>query len=124
MSKTISTKLVIEGESEYKRALAEINASLASYKAQLGTVKAETVGQANSTETLSQKQAILNDILEAAKAKVEKAKTAFDAAQEAQKQYAQQVTDCKAALDNAQQAMSDYEKAGAGSEAELKRLSA
>lgn len=123
MPKVISTKLVIEGESEYKRAITEVNASLATFKSQLSTVKAETAGQANSLEALTQKQSVLNDILKAAKTRVEAAKNAFSAAQEAQKQYAQQVADCRTALENAQQAMSDYEKAGASSKEELKRLS-
>jgi len=123
MPKVISTKLVIEGENEYKRALTEVNSSLATFKSQLSTVKAETAGQANSVEALTQKQAVLNDIFKAAQARVEAAKNAFHAAQEAQNRYAQQVTDCKGALESAQKALSEYEKAGASSEAELKRLS-
>lgn len=123
MPKVISTKLVIEGENEYKRSLSEINASLATYKSQLSTVKAETVGQANGVAALTQKQAALNDIFKAAQARVAAAKNAFSAAQEAQNRYSQQVADCKSALESAQKAMSDYEKAGASSETELKRLS-
>ena len=82
MSKVISTKLVIEGESDYKRKLNEINASLSTFKSQLSTVKAETAGQANHIATLTQKQTILNDILKAAKDRVTEAKAAFGGLQD------------------------------------------
>lgn len=123
MPKVISTKLVIEGESEYKRKLNEVNATLATHKAELSKVKAETAGQANTLASLTQKQKALDDVLQTAKARVAAATTAFDAAREAQQKYAQQVTDCKAALETAKKALADYGAAGTGSAEELKRLS-
>ena len=58
-TRTIATKLAIEGESEYKKSLKNINSELGTLKSELKLVESEFAGQANSYEALSKKGEIL-----------------------------------------------------------------
>ena len=58
-TRTIATKLAIEGESEYKRSLKNINSELGTLKSELKLVEAEYAGQANSYDALKAKGEVL-----------------------------------------------------------------
>ena len=51
-ARTITTKLALEGEAEYRAQLQRINAELRLHKSELEKVQAEYAGQLNSLEAL------------------------------------------------------------------------
>ena len=60
--RTISTRLAIEGEAQYKQAIAGINAERAIHKSALDLVNSQYKGNANSMDALQSKQKALADI--------------------------------------------------------------
>ena len=57
MARTISTKLAVEGEAQYKQAIASCNSELSTLKSGLALVESEFRGNANSMEALTAKGA-------------------------------------------------------------------
>ena len=47
-TRTIATKLAVEGEAEYKKSLKNINSEIGTLKSELKLVESEFAGQANS----------------------------------------------------------------------------
>ena len=72
----------LEGEKQFKDAIASVNKSLASAKSEMALVKAECAGQENSLESLSKKHEVLNKILQEQKRKVEATKDGLDHAKQ------------------------------------------
>ena len=54
-TRTISTRLAVEGEAEYKASLKNINSELGTLKSELKLVESEFAGQANSLAALEAK---------------------------------------------------------------------
>ena len=54
-TRTISTKLAVEGEAAYKASLKNINSELGTLKSELKLVESEFSGQANSLAALQAK---------------------------------------------------------------------
>lgn len=59
-ARNISTKIVLEGEKEFKASLAETDKSLSTLRSEMSLVDAEFKGQANSAEALQAKHDVLN----------------------------------------------------------------
>lgn len=59
-TRTITTRLAVDGETEFKRAMSGVNSELRTLKSELALADAEFRGQANSLEYLSKKQDILS----------------------------------------------------------------
>ncbi|MEG1491656.1 MAG: hypothetical protein RR394_05325, partial [Oscillospiraceae bacterium] len=78
--RTISTKLVIEGENEYKAAISGINGELKLQASNLKLVEASFAGQANSMEALKAKGVALNGMYSAQQQKIQELKSYLDAA--------------------------------------------
>ena len=58
-TRTISTRLAVEGEAEYKASLKNINSELGTLKSELKLVESEFSGQANSLAALEAKGSTL-----------------------------------------------------------------
>lgn len=58
--RTISTKLAVEGEGQYKQSIAACNAELKTLKSSLALVESEFKGNANSMEALTAKSLSAN----------------------------------------------------------------
>lgn len=86
-SRTISTRLAIEGEAEYKASITRINSELKRLQSALKLTESEFKGQANTVEALKSKGEALNKMHE---------------------QQARKVTELQKALENAQKAVSAY----------------
>ena len=54
-TRTISTRLAVEGEAQYKQAVASCNAELATLKSNLALAESSFKGNANSMEALTAK---------------------------------------------------------------------
>ena len=64
-TRTISTRLAVEGEAAYKASLKNINSELGTLKSELKLVESEFSGQANSLAALEAKGATLSKMYEA-----------------------------------------------------------
>ena len=98
---SIGTRIVLEGEKEYRQAITNVNKSMSVLKSELKSVTAEFEGNANSLEALSKK----NEILNKQQAEQEKRiKLLRGALENAAKQYGEnsrQVQDWQIKLNNA-----------------------
>lgn len=57
---SIGTKIILEGEKEYRKAISDVNSSMRVLKSELKAVSAEFDGNANSVDALGKKNEILN----------------------------------------------------------------
>lgn len=94
-SRTIGTKLVIEGEAQYKQAIKNCNDVIKTLKSELAATTSEYRNNANSMEALKAKGEVLTKMYEAQKQKVETIRTAFDNAKNTQNDYQQKIEQCK-----------------------------
>ena len=86
-TRTISTKLAIEGESQYRRALQSINSTYSQLGSQLKLVKSEFQNQQNTLAALQAKEKALADIQSALSQKVQTCKEAYSNALSAMSTY-------------------------------------
>lgn len=88
-TRNISTRLAVEGESQYKAAISSINAELKNMQSALKLTESQFKNNATSTEALTAKNKALNDLLKVQQAKVEECKKGMRAAAEAVRMYEQ-----------------------------------
>lgn len=69
-TRTIATKVYLDGEAEYKQAISEINSSMRVLRSEMNLVAAEFAGNADSQEALTKKGEILTRQISAQKEKV------------------------------------------------------
>lgn len=105
-SRTISTRIAIEGESQFKQSIQSINDTLGDLKAKLSETRAEFANNANSMDALQAKSALLNQIQEQQRAKVDEVRLALENAKKAQAGYAAQVAAAKEDVVRAEAALS------------------
>jgi len=103
-TRTIATKLAVEGEAEYKKSLKNINSEIGTLKSELKLVESEFAGQANSYEALSKKGEVLEKMYAQQSQKLEAHTKALEAAKEAQKTYDDRI-------DAAKREIEEYEAA-------------
>lgn len=103
-TRTISTKLAVEGESQYKQALASCNTELSTLKSSLALVENQFKGNANSMEALTAKGSALSALYDKQKEKVETLEKALANAKSAQETYSERV-------DTAKEKVAEYERA-------------
>lgn len=87
-TRTISTRLAVEGESQYKAAISSVNAELRNMQSALKMTESQYKTNANSIEALTAKDRALNNLLEVQKQKVTEVEAGLKNAQQAEKQYA------------------------------------
>lgn len=93
-TRTISTKLAIDGESEYRASLTRINSEIKTLQSALKLTESEFQNNANSMAALTAKGEALSNLYKAQENKVKELRAALQNAKAAEEQYAQQ----KAAL--------------------------
>ena len=116
-TRTITTRLAVEGETEFKRSLSEANSNLKVMRSEMGLVDAEFKGQANSMDALTEKNKILRreqeQQAEKVKALERAVKDAADAYGENDKRTdndRQQLNRAKKELIDMKEALDDNEK--------------
>ena len=92
-TRTISTKLAIEGEAQYKQALSSCNAELKTLKSSLALAESEYKNNANSMEALTAKGKALSDMQAEQAKKVSLLESALKNAQSHQQAYADAAAD-------------------------------
>ena len=97
--KTIATRLVLDGEAEYRAKLKNINAELALQKSELEKIQAQYKNNANGIEALTAKQSALAGRMAALNEKHREQSAMLDKAREAQQKYAAQAEELKGKLE-------------------------
>jgi len=126
--RTISTKLAVEGEGQYKQSIAACNAELKTLKSSLALVESEFKGNANSMEALTAKGKALADIQAEQEKKVQTLSDALKNAQGHQKAYAdaaaeagKMVADYEESLEKLRQSTGDTQQEQAELTAEIEK---
>lgn len=88
-TRVISTRLQVDGETEYKRAIESVNGTLRTMKAELSYTESAFRGQANTLAALTEKQRIQKDMVDQ---QAEKIRSLEDAVAEATKIYGEHDT--------------------------------
>ena len=104
-TRTISTRLAVEGEAAYKASLKNINSELGTLKSELKLVESEFSGQANSLAALEAKGATLSKMYEAQEGKVTKLREAIENARKAQETYGDRVDEARANIQRCEEAL-------------------
>ena len=122
--RTITTRLAIEGESQYRQAVANINSQIKAHKSELALVTSQYQTNANSMDALRAKGEALGTMYTAQKSKVDTLRDALNNAKTAQQTYAAQMDEYKSKLSAAQQALDALGERTAENAEEHDRLTA
>ena len=109
--RTISTKLVVDGEAEYKKSIASCNAQISLLKSGLAATISEFRNNANSLAALTAKDEKLNELKAAQAEKIQKLKEALENCRKAVEQYAQQQEALQAKVQASDQAVAALDAA-------------
>lgn len=121
-TRTISTKLAVEGESQYKQAIASCNSELSTLKSSLALTESAFKGNANSMEALTSKGSALSALYEKQREKVETLEEALKNAQTAQEEYASRVTTAKDNIERCERALEELKNSTGDTSEEQKAL--
>lgn len=105
--RTISTKLAVEGEAEYKQKVAACNSELKTLKSSLALVQSEYKNNANSMEALTAKGSALSAMQTAQAKKVSELEKALENCQKAQSAYSDRVAAAEANVSKYEKALAD-----------------
>ena len=109
-SNELKASVRLDGGSEFKKDLQDVNKNLKQLDAESKKVTAEFQGQANSVEALRAKQENLNRTLEQAEKKVQLYDSRIKSLEQQQKRIADSTEDYRAQLKEAQSALSKMDK--------------
>ena len=110
-TRTVKARVELDGEKQYKQALAELNQGNKVLASEMKKLQAEYKGNAESTEFLTKKGDLLQRQLQQQKDKVEKLKEALQASAEKYGESSKQTKDWIIKLNNAEAAQFDLEHA-------------
>lgn len=123
-TRTIATKLAIEGESEYKRSLKNINSELGTLKSELKLVEAEYAGQANSYDALKAKGEVLGKMYAEHEKKLSSAESMLEKWREAQEACNNSAEDAKKEVSRLKDELAALANETGDTSAEQERLAA
>ena len=109
-SRSIATKVSIDGEKEYRSAITSINTSLRTLKAEMTAVTAQFQTNANSEEALRAKIDVLNQTLDKQREKINTLKSAVESGRAAQNKYAESIQKIKEDLGKTNQELSKFDE--------------
>lgn len=121
-TRTISTRVAVEGESQYRAAITGINAELRNMQSALKMTESQYKNNATSTEALTAKGKALNDLLVSQKSKVSALEAGLKNAQEAERQYAQRKAELSKKIEDNVKALDELKKKSGDTSAEEKKL--
>ena len=105
-TRTISTKLAVEGESQYKQAITNINSELKMLDSRLKLVQSEFKGQQNTIEALQAKGKALSEVHTKQTEKVRELEDAYANAKTAAEGYAARSESLKHSLEDNEKTLS------------------
>ena len=104
-TRTITTRLAIEGEAEFRQQIKNCNSEISAMKSQLAAVTSEYRNNANSLEALTAKSKAYGDLQQAQIKKIEQLKAALENAQKAQQEQAKKVEETSKQLEASNDAL-------------------
>lgn len=110
-TRTITTKLAVEGEAQYKQAITSCNSELGRLKSALAATQSEFRNNANSLEALTRKDEALNALKAQQVEKVKTLQAALENCKKAVDAFAQQQTALKPKLEASNQAVAGLDAA-------------
>lgn len=122
MARTISTKLAVEGEAQYKQAVASCNSELSTLKSSLALVESEFRNNANSMEAVAAKGAALDAIYKKQQEKVSTLEAALRNAQRAQEEYSSRVSTAQRNIEQCEKALESLRKSTGDTSKEQEEL--
>lgn len=122
--RTISTRLAIEGESEYRASITRINAELDKAKTSLKLVESEYQNNAGSMEALSAKGKALGGVFAAQREKVLEMEKGLKNAQSAEEEYARKKAELTAKIEENRKALEALKDSTGDTSEEQKKLTA
>lgn len=108
--RTISTRVAIDGEAEYRRSLTNINSELRKLKSELKVTESEFKENANSIEALTAKQRALKAVQSELTAKVKAAESGQKNAQKAVDAYEKAVAELNSELAENKKALEELDR--------------
>lgn len=121
-TRTISTKVAVKGESEFRAAISSVNAELRNMQSALKMTETQYKNNANSTEALTAKGKALNDLFASQKSKVSALETGLKNAQQADERYAQKKADLTRKIEENAAALKRLQTQSGDTTAEQKKL--
>ena len=97
-TRNTSTRIVLEGEAEYRAALKNINQEYSLTKSELEKVNSAFRGQQNTVQALQQKYTALSVVLDSAQKKLELEKNAVERSRAQVEQYGTKLEEAKRKL--------------------------
>lgn len=123
-TRTISTKLAIEGESEYRASITRINSEIKSLQSALKLTESHYQTNANSMAALTAKGKALSDLYKAQESKVKQLKEALNNARDAEQKYAQQKAALTAKIESNNKALEQLKNTAGDTAEEEAKLTA
>ncbi len=109
--RTISTKLAVDGEAQFKQAITACNSQLSLLKSSLAATESEFRSNANSLDALRAKDEKLSALKEAQTQKIQKLKEALENCLKATSKYAEQQAELEPKVKASSQAISELDAA-------------
>lgn len=123
-TRTISTKLAIEGESEYRASITRINSEIKSLQSALKLTESQYQTNANSMAALTAKGKALSDLYKAQENKVKQLKDALNNARDAEQKYTQQKATLIAKIESNNKALEQLKNTAGDTAEEEAKLTA
>jgi TP901 family phage tail tape measure protein len=120
--RTISTRLIIDGEAQYKQAITNINAELRKHESALKLTESQYKTNANSMEALQAKQKALSDLHTIQATKVKELETVYKNGQTAVNAYAQKKEELTRKIESNEAALEKLKNTEGDTTEEQKRL--
>lgn len=120
--RTISTRLAIEGESEYRASITRINAEIRNAQSALKLVESEYQNNAGSMAALSAKGEALSGVFAAQKEKVLEMERGLKNAQSAEEEYARKKAEITAKIEENRKALEELKASTENTSQEQKKL--
>ncbi|MBQ8616382.1 MAG: phage tail tape measure protein [Clostridia bacterium] len=121
-TRNISTKLAIQGESEYRASLQRINSELKAVQSSLKLVESKYLTNANTMEALRAKGDALQAVYKTQKDKVDELRKALENAQAAQKNHSDAVEAAKKKIEENNKRLEELKKTTGDTSKEEKAL--
>lgn len=123
-TRTISTRLAVKGESEYRASITRINSEIKSLQSALKLTESQYQTNANSMAALTAKGKALSDLYKAQESKVKQLKEALNNARDAEQKYAQQKATITAKIESNNRALERLKNTAADTSEEEANLAA
>lgn len=123
-TRTISTRLVLEGEAEYRAQLKNVNSELALQRSELAKVESQYRASANSMEALSAKGTALQAVYDAQKTKLDLYSSRLESAKAAEASFANQAEESRTKLAEYQSQLAALQQTTGAAAEEKEKLAA